>query len=48
LMSGSGSTVFGVFAETPDGASIARSVGLTTIPTRTSDRVCRVEVENRD
>jgi len=48
LMSGSGSTVFGVFAEPPDAAGIARSVALTTIPTRTSDRVCRVEVESRD
>ena len=48
LMSGSGSTVFGVFADAPDAAAIARSAGLTTIPTRTSDRVCRVEVENRD
>jgi 4-diphosphocytidyl-2-C-methyl-D-erythritol kinase len=47
LMSGSGSTVYGVFADAPDAAAIARSVGLTTIPTRTSDRVCRVEVENR-
>ncbi len=48
LMSGSGSTVFGVFAAAPDAAAIARSVGLTTIPTRTSDRVYRVEIENRD
>jgi len=47
LMSGSGSTVFGVFAEPPDAAAVgvARSVGLTTIPTATSDRVFRVELE---
>jgi 4-diphosphocytidyl-2-C-methyl-D-erythritol kinase len=48
LMSGSGSTVFGVFAEAPDAAAMTRNAGLTTIATRTSDRVFRVEVENRD
>jgi len=43
MLSGSGSTVFGVFGEAPDAAAIARSTGQSTIATRTSDRVFRVE-----
>jgi 4-diphosphocytidyl-2-C-methyl-D-erythritol kinase len=45
MMSGSGSTVFGVFPTPPDAASIARSTGLTVMETRTSERVVRVEVD---
>lgn len=45
MMSGSGSSVFGVFAQAPDAAGLARASGATIIPTRTSDRVVRVEVE---
>jgi 4-diphosphocytidyl-2C-methyl-D-erythritol kinase len=45
MLSGSGSTVFGVFAEAPDGAAITRSTGYSTIATRTSDRVFRVEID---
>lgn len=45
MMSGSGSTVFGVFAEAPDLGAIVRSTGHSAIETRTSDRVFRVEVE---
>lgn len=45
MLSGSGSAVFGVFAEPPDVASVTRNTGVTTIPTRTSDRVARVDVE---
>ncbi len=45
LLSGSGSTVFGVFDAPPDAAAITRSTGFSTISTRTSDRVFRVEVE---
>jgi 4-diphosphocytidyl-2-C-methyl-D-erythritol kinase len=45
MLSGSGSTVFGVFAEAPDLASIVRSTGHSAIATQTSDRVFRVEVD---
>jgi 4-diphosphocytidyl-2-C-methyl-D-erythritol kinase len=45
MMSGSGSTVFGVFAEAPDGAAIARSTGVSPIVTRTSERVVRVALD---
>jgi len=45
MMSGSGSTVFGVFAEEPDIAAIVRSTGCSALATKTSDRVFRVEVE---
>ncbi len=45
MMSGSGSTVFGVFNEAPDAAAITRSTQRTAIATRTSERVVRVELE---
>ena len=45
MLSGSGSTVFGVFTEAPDIAAIVRSTGHSAIETRTSDRVFRVEVD---
>ena len=45
MMSGSGSTVFGVFADPPDAARLARTTGLTVTETRTSERVVRVEVD---
>jgi len=45
MLSGSGSAVYGVFDERPDAAAITRRPGLTTIVTRTSDRVVRVEPE---
>jgi 4-diphosphocytidyl-2-C-methyl-D-erythritol kinase len=45
MLSGSGSTVFGVFAAPPDVAAITRSTGYSTISTRTSDRVYRVEID---
>jgi 4-diphosphocytidyl-2-C-methyl-D-erythritol kinase len=45
MLSGSGSTVFGVFDVAPDAAAMTRSTGHTTIATRTSDRVVRVELE---
>jgi 4-diphosphocytidyl-2-C-methyl-D-erythritol kinase len=45
MLSGSGSAVFGVFNERPDAAAITRSTGLSTIVTKTSDRVVRVELE---
>ncbi|MDB4875692.1 MAG: 4-diphosphocytidyl-2-C-methyl-D-erythritol kinase [Gemmatimonadetes bacterium] len=44
MMSGSGSTVFGVFAEPPDLATVTRSTGLTTVLTSTSERVVRVDL----
>ncbi|HXT18405.1 MAG TPA: 4-(cytidine 5'-diphospho)-2-C-methyl-D-erythritol kinase [Gemmatimonadaceae bacterium] len=43
MMSGSGSTVFGIFGEAPDAAAIARSTGRTPIVTRTANRVVRVQ-----
>lgn len=45
MMSGSGSTVFGVFAELPDVAAIARSAGCSPIVTATSTRVVRVGLD---
>jgi len=45
MLSGSGATVFGVFAEPPDLAAIMRSTGHSAIATRTSDRVFRVEID---
>jgi 4-diphosphocytidyl-2-C-methyl-D-erythritol kinase len=45
MMSGSGSTVFGVFASAPDAAAIARSTGCTPIVTATSTRVVRVGLD---
>ena len=44
MLSGSGSAVYGVFDEPPDAPAITRSTGLSTIVTRTSDRVVRVEL----
>jgi 4-diphosphocytidyl-2-C-methyl-D-erythritol kinase len=44
MMSGSGSTVFGVFDDVPDAAAIARGTGRGVLLTSTSDRVVRVEV----
>jgi 4-diphosphocytidyl-2-C-methyl-D-erythritol kinase len=43
LLSGSGSSVFGVFDEAPDPTALARGHGGTTFVTSTSDRVVRVE-----
>jgi hypothetical protein len=34
-----------VFDEEPDAAAMTRSTGLTTIVTKTTDRVVRVELE---
>ena len=45
MMSGSGSTVFGVFEEVPDVAALARSTGLSPIVTATSARVVRVDLD---
>lgn len=45
MLSGSGSAVYGIFDERPDAAALTRSTGLTSIVTRTSDRVVRVELE---
>lgn len=45
MLSGSGSTVFGVFTEVPDPAGVVRSTGFAAIATRTSDGVVRVEVD---
>ena len=45
MLSGSGSAVFGVFDDQPDAAAITRDTGLTTINTKTSDRVVRVELD---
>ena len=45
MLSGSGSTVFGVFSETPDLAAIVRSTGYSVIASQTSDRVFRVEID---
>jgi len=44
MMSGSGSTIFGVFGEAPDLGEIVRSTGHSAIATQTSDRVFRVEL----
>ena len=45
MLSGSGSTVFGIFDDVPDAAAIARSTGHSALATRTSDRVVRVELD---
>jgi 4-diphosphocytidyl-2-C-methyl-D-erythritol kinase len=45
MMSGSGSTVFGVFERAPDAAAIARSTGSSPIVTATSLRVVRVDLD---
>jgi 4-diphosphocytidyl-2-C-methyl-D-erythritol kinase len=45
MMSGSGSTVFGVFERTPDVAALARQTGLSPIVTATSSRVVRVDLD---
>ncbi len=45
MMSGSGSTVFGIFATAPEAAAIARATGLTPIVTTTADRVVRVAID---
>ena len=45
MLSGSGSAVFGIFADASDVKGIAPKTGATTIVTRTSDRVSRAEVE---
>jgi 4-diphosphocytidyl-2-C-methyl-D-erythritol kinase len=45
MMSGSGSTVFGVFATAPDAAAIARGTGCSPIVTATSSRVVRVDLD---
>jgi 4-diphosphocytidyl-2-C-methyl-D-erythritol kinase len=42
MMSGSGSTVFGVFADAPDMEALAARTGITPILTATSDRVVTV------
>jgi 4-diphosphocytidyl-2-C-methyl-D-erythritol kinase len=44
MLSGSGSTVFGVFDEVPDAAALTRSTGFTAIATKTSSRVEQVTV----
>ena len=44
LMSGSGSSVFGIFNDPVDAAALTRSTGFTTLATHTSDRVERVGV----
>jgi 4-diphosphocytidyl-2-C-methyl-D-erythritol kinase len=44
MMSGSGSTVFGVFDNRPDAAALVRSTGFTTVVTNTSNRVEQVTV----
>ena len=45
MMSGSGSTVFGIFSEPPDAAEIVRSTGCETLVTQTSIAVVRVEID---
>jgi 4-diphosphocytidyl-2-C-methyl-D-erythritol kinase len=45
MLSGSGSTVFGVFHQVPDAAQITRSSGCTTLVTSTSNRVVSVELD---
>lgn len=43
MLSGSGSTVFGVFDRAPDDSAVNNVAGLRTIVSKTSDRVTRVE-----
>lgn len=45
MMSGSGSTTFGIFDEAPDTESLARGTGGTVLPTRTAARVVRVRID---
>ena len=45
MLSGSGSSVFGVFDNPVDAAALTRSTGFTTLATYTSDRVERVEAD---
>lgn len=45
MMSGSGSTVFGVFETAPDLAALNRAAETTPILTRTSERVVRVTID---
>jgi 4-diphosphocytidyl-2-C-methyl-D-erythritol kinase len=45
MMSGSGSTVFGVFETMPDVVAVARSTSLSPIVTMTSSRVVRVDLD---
>lgn len=45
MLSGSGSAVYGVFDERPAAAAITRRAGFTTIVTKTSDRVVRLELD---
>ena len=45
MLSGSGSAVYGVFDEQPNAAAITRRAGFTTIVTKTSDRVVRLELD---
>ena len=45
MMSGSGSTVFGVFESPPDLAALSRSSEATPILTTTSARVVRVAID---
>jgi 4-diphosphocytidyl-2-C-methyl-D-erythritol kinase len=44
MLSGSGSSVFGVFNEPVDAAALTRSTGFTALATYTSDHVARVRV----
>ena len=45
MMSGSGSTVFGVFSAVPAADRRPSRDGLTIVETRTSERVVRVELD---
>jgi 4-diphosphocytidyl-2-C-methyl-D-erythritol kinase len=45
MMSGSGSTVFGIFPDSADAARVALKTAFTVTETRTSERVVRVEVD---
>ena len=44
MLTGSGSTVFGVFDSAPDAAALTRSTGFSTLLTKTSSRVEQVTV----
>jgi 4-diphosphocytidyl-2-C-methyl-D-erythritol kinase len=44
MLSGSGSSVFGIFDDPVDVAALTRATGFTTLATHTSDHVERVEV----
>lgn len=45
MMSGSGSTVFGVFEAMPDVSALTRGTGLSPLVTMTSSRVVRVDLD---